>query len=336
MQPREEGHERPAADVASRSFSLFKAAIEAIGDAVVVTSRELDPPGPLIEYVNPAFSRMTGYAADEVIGRSPRMFQGPLTDRAELVRLRTCLDTGAPFQGEVVNYCKDGQPRVIEWLVTGVEDEAGTVVRWLSVQRDVTRRKQLEHRQELLVGELHHRTRNLLTVVGALAARTLTRSPERDAFDGRLAALSRVQSFLSDREAWSVDLAHLVDAELEAVGEQSSARTTITGPSVTLPGDTVQALALVLHELVTNAVKHGVFAQPGGRLAIDWAIGAGGRLTLRWAEQGITVVDPAPRAAFGRELIERSLGYQLRAETSYEFGPDRVVCTIILPTEALA
>ncbi len=337
MQPKGDGAEHdPADDIASQSFSLFRAAVEAIGDAVVVTSGDLELPGPRIEYVNPSFCRMTGYAAEELIGRTPRMFQGKLTDRAELDRLRACLAAGDPFHGEVVNYRKDGQPHVIEWLVTAITDDHGAPVRWLSIQRDVTQRKQLEHQQELLVGELHHRTRNLLTVVSAIAARTLTPSAERDAFEGRLTALSRVQAFLSGRNAWSVGLADLIDAELEAVGERQGERTTIAGPPIELPGDKVQSLALVLHELVTNAMKHGVFAQPEGRLTISWDVGHDGRLTLTWREAGIRILDKSPRMGFGRELIERSLRYQLKAETSYEFQPDGILCTITLPAHAFA
>ncbi len=321
-------------DEVADSFGLFKAAVEAIADAIVVTSPDLALPGPRIEYVNPAFCRMTGYAPEEVIGQTPRMFQGTLTDRAELVRLKTSLMAGEPFHGEVVNYRKDGQPHVIEWLVTAIRGDDGAVLRWLSVQRDVTRRKQLEHHQELLIDELHHRTRNLLTVVGAIAARTLPRSLEREAFEDRLAALSRVQGFLSNGSTWSVPLAELINAELEAVGGSGLEQTTIAGPSIDLPGDKIQPLALTLHELVTNAVKYGALSQPEGRLAIRWDTGPDGRLTLTWRENGVALADPSPRRGFGLDQIERSTRYQLEAETTHEFLPDGVLCTIILPGDA--
>ena len=323
-----------AQNEAAESFTLFKATVEAIGDAVVVTSADLDPPGPLIEYVNPAFCRMTGYAAADVLGRTPRMFQGELTDRAELDRLRTCLAAGETFAGEVVNYRKDGQPHVIEWLVTAISDPDGRVLHWLSVQRDVSARKQLEHRQDLLVAELHHRTRNLLSVVSAIAARTLPRSTARDSFDARLASLGRVQGFLSGKATWVIALDDLVRAELEAAGESAAERVTFGGPPVALPGDKVQPLALALHELFTNAVRHGALSRPDGRLEIRWHIAEDARLTLVWRESGVAITGAVPRSGFGMELIERALRYQLTAETRHEFGADGVCCTITLPTDA--
>ena len=322
-------------DGTAESFTLFKATVEAIGDAVVVTTPELERPGPRIHYVNPAFTRMTGYAADEVVGRTPRLFQGSGTDRAELDRLRACLLRDKTFQGEVVNYRKDGQEHVIEWLVTAIKDGDGRTLHWLSVQRDVTERKRLEHRQELLVGELHHRTRNLLAVVGTIAARTLPSSPERDVFDARLAALGRVQSFLSASSDWSIPLADLLRAELEAVGGGGSGLITVDGPSVELPGDKVQTVALALHELVTNAVKHGALADPSGRLTVCWRIVEERGLLLTWMESGVAMVPGSPaRRGFGLNMIERGPRYQLDGETTLEFRADGLCCTIMLPTTA--
>ncbi|MBL7406405.1 PAS domain-containing protein, partial [Escherichia coli] len=78
------------------------------GEAVLITSADLDAPGPYIEYANPAFTRMTGYEVREAIGRSPRFLQGPQTDAAVLDRMRAALKAGVAFQGEAVNYRKDG------------------------------------------------------------------------------------------------------------------------------------------------------------------------------------------------------------------------------------
>ena len=320
-------------DEADRTFILFRSVVDAIGDAVVVTSTELDPPGPRIEYVNPAFTRMTGYEPGDVLGQTPRLFQGPETDRAELDRLRACLTTGEPFEGEVINYRKGGQPYLMKWLVTSIADEHGQLLYWLSVQRDVTERKTLEHRQELLVAELHHRTRNLLTVVGAIATRTLPASPGRDTFQSRLAALSRVQTFLAGESAGSIALADLVFAELDAVGENGSDRLTMTGPPIELPGDKVQVIAMTLHELVTNAVKHGALSGTDGRLAISWSIESDGRLALEWCESGVARSGAGSTRGFGLELIERGLPYQLKAETHHALRPDGFECVIRLPPD---
>ena len=99
-------------------LALLRSAIRAIGEAIIVTGPGLDPPGPLIEYVNPGFEHMTGYAAHEVVGRSPRFLQGPNTDRAVLDRLAIALRAGLSFRGETVNYRKDGTEYLVEWLIT--------------------------------------------------------------------------------------------------------------------------------------------------------------------------------------------------------------------------
>lgn len=325
---------QPTDSKATESFTLFKATVEAVGDAVVVTSCELDQPGPRIEYVNPAFTQMTGYSAEEAIGRTPRFLQGPLTDRIVLDRLRTCLIEGSIFTDEVINYRKDGSAYLIEWTVTPVRNTDGATTHWLSVQRDITARKQLEHQQKLLVAELHHRTRNLLAVIRAVALRTLPNSPDRHVFDERLAALGRVQGFLSAAPTCSVSLADMVRGELEAVGEDGSGQATAEGPFVELAGDKVQALILVLHECATNAIKHGALSQPDGRLVVRWQLAEDARLLLMWRENGVTMPGGPVRSGFGTKLINNALRYQLSAETRLEFRSGGVWCTIWLPADA--
>ncbi len=114
-------------------------------EAVLITKKELDPPGPEIIYANGGFCRMTGYALEEVIGKTPRILQGPKTDRAELDRLRRCLSRGEPFEGgEIINYRKDGSEFVLEWHIMPLRDEEGELKYWMASQHDVTERKVLE------------------------------------------------------------------------------------------------------------------------------------------------------------------------------------------------
>lgn len=116
-----------------------------VSEAVVITTTELAPPGPEIVYVNEGFCRMTGYAAEEVIGKSPRILQGPKTDRAELDRLRQHLYRGEPFEGgAVTNYRKDGSEYILDWHIVPLRDDAGKITHWLASQRDVTKPKTLE------------------------------------------------------------------------------------------------------------------------------------------------------------------------------------------------
>jgi diguanylate cyclase (GGDEF)-like protein/PAS domain S-box-containing protein len=127
---------------------LFGACVEQAFDSVIITDPWIDPPGPSIIYVNPAFEAMTGYTADEVIGRSPRLLQGPETDRATLDRLRRALKAGQFFEGRAVNYRKDGSAFHMEWSVSPVRDPAGTITHFVAVQRDITPQVVLENELE--------------------------------------------------------------------------------------------------------------------------------------------------------------------------------------------
>ncbi|MDH3474726.1 MAG: LuxR C-terminal-related transcriptional regulator [Rhodospirillales bacterium] len=107
---------------------------KAMNDAVIVTEAALEAPGPRIVYVNPAFTRVTRYQADEVLGRTPRLLQGPGTDRAELQRMRRCLSRGGHFSGRILNYAKDGSELLFKWHITALRDGDGAVTHWVSVQ----------------------------------------------------------------------------------------------------------------------------------------------------------------------------------------------------------
>jgi PAS domain S-box-containing protein len=126
------------------SLRLLDAAVAQSGDAILITDSELDPPGPKIVFVNPAFTQMTGYSADEALGRSPRLLQGPKTDRAVLDRVRAQCSRGEVFQGKVVNYRKDGREFILEWRVTPLRNAQGKIAHFVAVQHDVTEREQAQ------------------------------------------------------------------------------------------------------------------------------------------------------------------------------------------------
>jgi PAS domain S-box-containing protein len=313
--------------------------MELAGEAVVVTSAELDTPGPRILYVNPAFTRMTGYAPEEVLGQTPRMLQGPRTDRRVLDRMRVDLDATGQFHGEAVNYAKDGTPYVIDWLITGACDDTGRVTEWVSVQRDVTDRKAMEERHELLLGELQHRVRNNLAVIRSIVRRTaeMSGSAEEQAMhlDGRLDVFARVQSLVTQDPGTWIDLGRMVSDELLAHAAHEGAQARTSGPSVRLRPRTAELLGLALHELAVNAVKYGALQSDGGQVAVTWrveATGSGTHLILEWRETGVPVLSPAPRhRGFGTAMLEQTLTYELGATASLSFLPGGLTCTIALP-----
>ena len=127
---------------------LFGACVEQAYDAVVITDARIDFPGPSIIYVNPAFEAMTGYSREEVLGRTPRILQGPRTDRTTLDRMRRALETGQFFEGRAVNYRKDGSAFHMEWSVSPVREPQGTITHFIAVQRDITPQVVLENELE--------------------------------------------------------------------------------------------------------------------------------------------------------------------------------------------
>ena len=120
--------------------------VEEMTESVLVTTTNLENPGPTILYVNPAFERMTGWSSEEVLGQSPRILQGPKTDRSVFKELRERLNRHEVWRGQALNYRKDGSEFVMEWSIVPVRGEDGEVSHYLAVQRDVTDRVEMAQR----------------------------------------------------------------------------------------------------------------------------------------------------------------------------------------------
>lgn len=124
------------------------AVIEAADESILITTANLDTPGPSIVYVNPAFERMTGWSRDEVVGKSPRLLQGPKTDLEIFNNLRQTLRGGEPWEGQTINYKKDGTEFWMEWSIVSLVDEQGEAYQYVAVQRDVSARIEASRRLE--------------------------------------------------------------------------------------------------------------------------------------------------------------------------------------------
>jgi two-component sensor histidine kinase/PAS domain-containing protein len=196
--------------------------------------------------------------------------------------------------------------------------------------RDVTEQRRLEAQQQLLMGELHHRINNVLTNVQALASQTLRQYPSIEdfgaAFQGRLQALARAQEMLVKAPERHVDITELLRLELCAQGAQEGRSFALTGPEVALSPEAAQAFAMAIHELTTNAVKHGALAAPDGRVEIIWERfdGDGGSpsLRFRWRERGLEIDTTPARIGYGSRVLKTTFRHALRGESQLILHPD--------------
>jgi two-component system CheB/CheR fusion protein len=153
-------------------------------------------------------------------------------------------------------------------------------------------------------------------------------------FQGRLDAFSRVQAVLTRGVGAKVDLASLIDDELIAHAARDGEQIHVEGPEISLAPKTAERLSLAIHELATNAVKHGALSKGRGRIAIRWRTepdGGGNRLVLSWKESGVELDGAPRREGFGTELLLRSLPYDVQGETRMDFPPHGLEFELSMP-----
>jgi NO-binding membrane sensor protein with MHYT domain/two-component sensor histidine kinase len=205
--------------------------------------------------------------------------------------------------------------------------------------RDIAAARKAEEQQNLLVAELDHRVKNVLARVAAVAQRTResSRSMEQflDVFEGRMQSMANTHDLLSRRRWKGVFLADLVNGELEpCVG---TCETKVTGPDVWLAAEATQALAMVLHELVTNAAKYGALSTPCGRVCVDWEWRSNGTsqtvLAIRWREAGGPPVTAPVRRGYGTSVICDLIPYELGGMVDINYETSGVHCRIEFPLE---
>ncbi len=200
---------------------------------------------------------------------------------------------------------------------------------------DVTGLIHAEQKQLVLIAELQHRTRNMLTFVQSLAMQSFEKGEALETYSTRLAALGRVQGLIGKQNSDQVDLREIVEMEMESLGNVTEGRVSLDGGPISLSHEHIQTLALALHELTTNALKYGALRSANGHLAINWHAAADGEgeqvLVLNWLETGLAAKPDTTRHGFGRQLIERALTHSMQAKTELIFGDDQVSCRIEIP-----
>jgi PAS domain S-box-containing protein len=254
-------------------------------------------------------------------------------DRLPLVRgWKNLLNDAQTFQTEFRVLRPTGETRWCIGSAAASTGPQGRITRVSGVIIDITDRKDAEERQSLLAREVDHRARNALAVVQAIIRLTRAKTIDGyvEAVEGRIRALSRAHMLLSHARWQGADLSRLVDEELGPYRTGEAGRITITGPNIVLHPATAQTLALALHELATNAAKHGALSAGAGRVHFAWELKAGS-FVLNWCETGGPPVKAPVAQGYGTRVISASIERQLGGRVLFDWRPDGLQCVMSIP-----
>jgi PAS domain S-box-containing protein len=310
--------------------ALLAAIVTSSDDAIV--SKTLD--GRVTSW-NSGAERIFGYRADEMIGQ-PITRIIPLELHDQETEILAKIRRGERIQHyETERVAKDGRRVDISLSVSPVCDESGQVIGASKVGRDISERKRAEKLQRLLTEELNHRVRNTLATVQAIASQSqrVARSPGDFvlSFNGRVQALARAHDLLIRNAFQSAEVMDLVREQV-LLGGADDKRISCSGPLLMLDAQTAMHLALVMHELGTNARKYGALSVAKGRLTVSWAMRSrnGREFLLHWSESGGPRVTVPSGSGFGTSLIEHTVQAH-GGEAFIQYGAEGVSCEIRLP-----
>jgi PAS domain S-box-containing protein len=328
-----------AAAALAASESRFRRFAEASPDVMWMT----DASGHNLEFVSPAFERIWGMPQEATLS-NPQLWIDAVhpSDRERVRAARNAAIRGAVFDTEYRILRPDGGLRWIRDVGFPVLDAQGGLSRRGGLARDITAAKAAEARQVLLLGELNHRVKNTLATVHSLALQTARTGIQSEAlqhfltdFQARLMALSRGHDLLTARTwrgATLEDAARTALSPWQALPGQEAAESRIQlgGPAVWLAPKQALGLALALHELATNAAKHGALSRPDGVIDVFWQDSVDGMVDLRWQERNGPPVQAPARRGFGSRLLERGLPAELGPGSSValNYAADGFAATI--------
>jgi PAS domain S-box-containing protein len=233
----------------------------------------------------------------------------------------------------------------IRWIETRNSvsyDAAGRSLRMTGVTIDISDRKQSENHKALLIAELDHRVKNVLACVTAISQHASESSRTKREFiaalNGRIKSLANAHTLLS-KSCWqSVDLAELVRAELAPCSNENNI--VMEGPGLGLTPEAAQTVAMVLHELATNAAKHGAHSNNSGRISVRWRCQSNGTalpgLIFEWEETGGPAVKPGSGSGYGTSVIRDLIPYELGGTVDYVQAPGGIHCVLKIPARWLS
>jgi PAS domain S-box-containing protein len=231
----------------------------------------------------------------------------------------------------------DGSEFPVDIMLSPIKIEQRRVV--LAAVRDITERKRAEAHVQLLVREVDHRAKNILSVVQAIAQRTVASSYQEfiSQFSERIRGLSVSHDLLIRNEWQNVSLAELVRSQLAPFGDLLESRIAVRGPDLRITAAAAQAIGMALHELATNAAKYGALSTNTGHVSIVWRLerdGAGGHcFTMEWSENGGPAVVAPTRRGFGWSVLCQLTKMSLGADVTLEYAPTGVVWRLECPAD---
>ena len=223
-----------------------------------------------------------------------------------------------------------------ETMLTSIALQAAVVIEnaelYASAQKEIEERVRIEARQQVLMGELSHRVKNILATIQAIATSTVRNSANLEEFHKvfleRLVGISQTNDLLIKTSWTSASLEDIVRLEIGPYGEE---RFEISGPKLLYGSKAVLALAMAFHELITNAAKYGALSTPTGRIRINWTVegtGEDARVHIQWEEVGGPLVEPPTRKGFGTKLIQAILASTVNGTVDLKFEEPGLICTI--------
>ncbi|WP_181257117.1 sensor histidine kinase [Pseudaminobacter soli (ex Li et al. 2025)] len=232
----------------------------------------------------------------------------------------------------------DKAVRWLEFSVTATRDGTGELIGLDGFAVDVTDRFREDERKQEIVREMHHRVKNVLAIVQALARQTAHQATSLDGFlstfQARLNALATTHDLIVSHQGRGVALAELVKTETAPFETIAGSRITLDGPDLMLPSEMITPLGLVIHELTTNAAKYGSLSHRNGAVSVNWSTrtnGGGPRLSVLWRERGGPPVVAPTKAGFGSRLISRMIRNDLAGEIEFHWLAQGLDCTFTVP-----
>lgn len=295
-------------------------------------------PDLTIKTWNGGAERLYGYTALEAIGRSLRMIC-PEKLHDEQGGLYNQSMSGKPVLLETLRRHKDGHLIPVGISGSPIFAPDGRVVGVAAVHRDITANRAYEEHLAFTLRELSHRTKNLLAVVQGLAHMIARRSEDVEEFEvrfrGCVQALAYSHDLLVQHDWQGATLEELLRVQLAPFGGVDGTKIALQGPEVFLTPPTMQSLGLIMHELATNATKHGALSTPTGKVAIGWTRDPGDDgIRLNWQEHGGPPVGQPKRKGFGQVVFER-IGASLDGAISVDFRPEGFVCDVTIAANNL-